>query len=100
MSVTVRKYRRGGWEVDIRVPLANGGEHRERRRLTVTAKSAAKRWGEDRERVLIVEGPPRKQKEVPTLEAFAPRFVDGHARARTSRSPRPSGRSKRSSGHI
>jgi integrase len=81
MSVTIREYRRGGWEVDIRVRLASGKEHRERKRLTVTARSAAKRWGEERERVLLVEGPPRGQKEVPTLQEFAPRFIDGHARA-------------------
>jgi integrase len=81
MSVKVRPYRRGGWEVDIRVPLPTGHKHRERKVLTVTSKSAAKRWGEDRERLLLVDGLPRPTKEVPTLEAFAPRFVDGHGRA-------------------
>ncbi len=29
----------------------------------------------------LQHGPPTTSKEVPTLEAFAPRFVDGHARA-------------------
>jgi integrase len=43
--------------------------------------SAAQRWAEDRERYLLQHGPPTAHKEVPTLEAFAPRFVDGHARA-------------------
>jgi hypothetical protein len=81
MSVTMRPYRRGGWEVDIRVPLARGGEYRERKRLTVTSKPAARCWGEDRERVLLIDGPPRPNKEAPPLEAFAPRFADGHARA-------------------
>lgn len=84
MSVTVRPYRRGGWEVDIRVVLPDDSEHRERRKAPVTSKSAAQRWGEDRERAwyydLTHPRPPEK-KEVPTLEQFAPRLLNGHARA-------------------
>jgi hypothetical protein len=34
-----------------------------------------------RQRGLLQHGPPKAKKEVPTLETFAPRFVDGHARA-------------------
>jgi integrase len=30
---------------------------------------------------LLQHGPPQTKKEVPTLEQFAPRFIDGHARA-------------------
>ena len=45
------------------------------------SKSAAQRWGEDHLRHLLQHGPPQPKKEVPTLETFAPRFVDGHARA-------------------
>ena len=50
MSVTVRESRRGrgGWEVDIRVTLPDGSEHRLRRKAPVAAKSAAKRWGQQR----------------------------------------------------
>jgi integrase len=85
MSVTVRPYRRGGWEVDIRVVLADGSEHRQRRKAPVSAKTAAQRWGEDRERVwfrdLMEPKQTKPQREVPTVEQFAPRFVDGHARA-------------------
>ena len=55
--------------------------HRERRVVTHSAKSAAKRWGEDRERHLLQHGPAEPEKEVATLENFAPRFLDGHARA-------------------
>lgn len=86
MSVTVRPYRRGGWEVDIRLVLPNGSEHRRRLRAPVTSRSAAQRWAEDRQRHLYDDlahpGPqsPPKQ-EVPTLETFAPRFLDEHARA-------------------
>lgn len=85
MSVKVRPYRRGGWEVDIRLVLPDNSEHRERRKAPVASRSAAQRWGEDRERVWYYElTHPQSQndrKEVPTLEQFAPRFLDGHARA-------------------
>ncbi|MGB7220094.1 MAG: tyrosine-type recombinase/integrase [Vicinamibacterales bacterium] len=81
MSVTVRPYRRGGWTVDVITRLADGRRYRERRRLSVRSQSAAHRWGEDRERHVLQHGPPQVKKEVPTLEEFAPRFIDGHARA-------------------
>ena len=86
MSMTVRPYRRGGWEVDIRVVLPDETEHRQRRKAPVASKSAAQRWGEDRERLWYHElAHPQPQvvpkKEVPTLDAFATRFIDGHARA-------------------
>jgi integrase len=81
MSVTLRPYRRGGWEVDITLMLPDGSRYRERKRGSHFAKSAAQRWAEDRERHLLQHGPPAEEREVPTLEAFAPRFIDGHARA-------------------
>jgi Phage integrase, N-terminal SAM-like domain len=81
MSVTVRVYRRGGWMVDINTRLSNDARHRERRRLSIASKSAAQRWGQDRERHVLQHGPPQPKKEVPTLQEFAPRFLDGYARA-------------------
>src|ERR1700730_1723521 len=81
MSVTVRAYRTGGWMVEINTRLSSGSRHRERRRLSVPSKSAAQRWGQDRERHLLQHGPPQPKKEVPTLEQFAPKFLDGYARA-------------------
>ena len=81
MSVKVRPYRRGGWEVDVTVRLPNGARWRERSKAPVSSKSAAVRWGEDRERHVLQHGLPQPKKEVPTLEEFAPRFLDGHARA-------------------
>jgi integrase len=52
----------------------------------VASKSAAQRWGEARERQWFSEllNPRSKEerpKEVPTLQEFAPRFLEGHARA-------------------
>ena len=81
MSVTLRPYRSGGWEVDITIRLPDGSQYRERKRASRFSKSAAQRWAQDRERYLLQHGPPTANREVPTLEAFAPRFVDGHARA-------------------
>jgi len=81
MSVTVRPYRRGGWEVDIVWRSPDGRLRRERKRVTVDSKSAARRWGEARERELLVHGPAIKLKEVPTFNVFWPRFLDGYSRA-------------------
>ena len=81
MSVTVRPYRRGGWHVDIRLRLPDGQPFRQRKRINTPSKSAAQRWGEQRERHLLQHGQPQPKKEVPTLEEFASRFLDGYARA-------------------
>jgi hypothetical protein len=100
MSIKVRPYRNGGWEVDIRVITPDGARQlRERRRATMSSKSAALRWAEGRERVLFERliNPPQDhspRKEVPTFRAFAPRFLDGHARA-NRRSPAGSRQKRR-----
>ena len=89
MSITVRPYRSGGWEVDITIRLPDGSQYRERKRASRFSKSGAQRWAEDRERYLLQHGPPTAKKEVPTFDRFAPRFVDGHARGRREgRTPR------------
>ena len=84
MSVKIRPYRRGGWEVDVRVVLPDGTPRRERRRAPVSSKSAARRWAQARERELLIRRPAeasKPRKEVPTLQEFAERFLDGYARA-------------------
>ena len=81
MSAVVRKYWRGGWQVDIRLVLPDRMAVRERRVFRTASKSAAQRWGQDRERHLLLNGLPITMKEVPTLAEFAPRFMDGYARA-------------------
>ena len=81
MSVGVRPYRRGGWHVDIRLVLPDGKRFREQKVFKTASKSAAQRWGQERERHLLRSGPPQHTKEVPTLEVFAPTFLEGHARA-------------------
>jgi integrase len=84
MSVKIRRYRRGGWEVDIHVVTPDGKHSlRERRRAKMSARSAVVRWAEGRERVLferlVNPALDTPKKEVPTLQAFAPRFIEGHA---------------------
>jgi integrase len=67
--------------VDIRLVLPNGKPFRQRTRVNTPSKSAAQRWGRDRERHVLFYGLPQPTKEVPPLEQFAPRFMDGYARA-------------------
>lgn len=109
MTVKVRPYRNGGWEVDIVLELDDGQKLRRRLKSPVSSKSGSLRWGRERERHLIKHGPEPKQrkpkqqrptrrrssarmesninpqgrttKEVPTLAAFAPRYIEGYARA-------------------
>jgi integrase len=87
MSVTVRPYKRGGWEVEVRVLLPDGMRVRERKKSPVSTKSGSKRWGERREKALIEERskpkpePSEPREEVPTLAEFAPRFLENHAQA-------------------
>jgi len=88
MSVTVRPYRgRRQWEVDIRVVLPDGSKRRLRLKAPFSSKSAVERWAAERERSWYQEltqpkrQPEATKKEVPTLEQFAPRFINGYARA-------------------
>jgi integrase len=66
MSVTVRPYVNGGWEVDIRVQLPDGSVIRERKKAAASSKQTAQKWAEARERVLLVHGKPK-----PTLDGYA-----------------------------
>jgi hypothetical protein len=85
MSVTVRPYVTGGWEVDIRVVLPDGTVIRERKKAQQTSESSARRWAEARERHLLLHGKPKPVREevqkTPTLREFAPRFLEGYAKA-------------------
>src|SRR3954471_12677022 len=87
MSVTIRPYRKGGWEGDIAVVTPDGARRgRERKLSPLASKTAALRWAEGRERLLFQrlvnpELDQPKKKEVPTLQAFAPRFIEGYAAA-------------------
>jgi hypothetical protein len=99
MSVKLRKYQGGDeWEVDIRVQLPDGTVLRERKKAPVTGRTAVLRWAEARERVLVVNGKPARQKvevkTVPTLAEFSSRFLEGYAKANRQK---PSGISSKES---
>ena len=84
MSIKIRPYRKGGYEVDIVIRLPNGQTHRERRKSPFAAKSATASWAKERERYLLVHGLTPKQaprKEVPTLAEFVPRYIEGYCKA-------------------
>jgi integrase len=99
MTIKVREWKRGkkvGFEVDIRFTYPDGVPYRRRIKAPVESKSAAKRWGEAKERDLLMRPVPTRpdarprlpdkqdqaeRKEIPTLKEFGPRFVDGYARA-------------------
>lgn len=81
MSVTIRKYKRGGWEVDLQITYPGGSTRRERKKAPVPSKSGARRWGEARERELLLAGPTKPKKEVPIFAKFADEFLTTYAKA-------------------
>jgi integrase len=87
MTVKVREYKRGGFEVDIRFTYPDGTAFRRRLKAKgITSTSAAKRWGEERERQFLIAPLPtelakQEQALVPTLSVFGPRYLDNHVRA-------------------
>jgi hypothetical protein len=54
MSVKVRKYRRGGWEVDVRLRVPGRPVRRERKKAPCSSRTAAMRCGEGLERELLL----------------------------------------------
>jgi len=91
MTIKVREWKRGksvGFEVDIRFTYPDGTAFRRRVKAPVESKSAAKRWGEAKERELLMKPSPvfleqqeAKRKEVPTLEEFKRRYMTNYAKA-------------------
>jgi hypothetical protein len=63
MSVRVAVSRKGFLEVDLRVRLPDGTRYRERVKAPVQSKSGAMRWGEERARFLMINGPTEPKKE-------------------------------------
>ena len=81
MSVKIRKYKNGGWEVDVRVRFANGARGRLRKKGPCSSKTDNCRFGEQLEREMFARGPDKPRRESPTLREFAPRFLEQYARA-------------------
>ena len=81
MSLKVRPFR-GGYECDIHMRLPDGTKIRERRVAPVSSKTAALRWGAALELELLRDGTKKVEgPKAPTLAQFAPRFINGYARA-------------------
>jgi integrase len=91
MTVKIREWNKGkqvGFEVDIRFTYPDGTPFRRRMKAPVESKAIAKRWGEAKERELLMRPSPiflqkeqEQRKEVPTLRVFGPRFIENDARA-------------------
>jgi hypothetical protein len=88
MTVKLRSFRSGGFEVDIRFTYPDGSTFRRRFKAPVQGKTAARRWGEAREAELLKAPSPKERaeeerlnKEVPTLREFGPRYIENHALA-------------------
>lgn len=72
-----------GWEVDLALRLPDGTPIRERVKAPVSGKSAALRWAQDREAVILSQRGrrPKEETRAPTLSEFKPRFIEGHVNA-------------------
>ncbi len=76
MSVKARRSRNGkGWEVDIIVRTPDGKKVRERTDAPVSSKTAAQRWGEQREHHLAIHGKSENRKEAPIVSEFYPQYL-------------------------
>jgi integrase len=67
--------------VDVVFEHADGRVQRVRKVAPVQTRRGAEEY-ERQLRAEMLNPPPLKKKEVPTLEAFAPRFIEGHAKAK------------------
>ena len=85
MSVKIRPYKgkEGIYEYDICFELPDGTQVRERKKSPISSKDGTKRWAAQRERelyTLALSGELQKQ-EIPTVEDFAERWIEGHYKA-------------------
>lgn len=76
------------WEVDVLLTLPDARRIRDRPKAPVHTRTEALRWVRELERELLLRGPQIQRREVPTLDDFAPRFLDGNA---TANRQKPSG---------
>ncbi len=84
MVRVVKRKDRGKLQVVICGMLPDGTRYRERVTAPVSSASAALRWGQQREAIIIREGGLRPKEErppMPTLAQFWPVFIEGHVKA-------------------
>jgi len=74
---------KSGFEVDVRITLPDGRRVRRRVKSPASGRAASLRWGQQFEASLLARGGRKEEvvAAVPTLDAFWPRFMEGHARA-------------------
>ncbi len=75
MSVTVKPWRRGGFQVTIRFRWPDRTVFRDRRVVDTPTAAQAKKWGEQREREVLAAGQPKPEdakpkKACPMFKAF------------------------------
>lgn len=78
MKVTVRPYRRGGWEFDISIEWPSGEKLRERRLSPLSGQEATRKYAEKRARHLYDEGPPSRRVARLTWDKFWVEFKRLH----------------------
>jgi hypothetical protein len=110
MTVKVRQWKRGkrvGFEVDIRFTYPDGTPFRRRIKAPVESKSAAKRWGEAKERELLMRPSPifleqqeEKRKEVPTLKEFKPKYMENYSKANREKASSLHGKERIFDNHL
>jgi hypothetical protein len=69
------------WLVDVVFEDANGQVQRLRKVSPVQTKRGAEEYERRLRAELLHPAPKNEKKEVPTLEEFAPRFIEGYAKA-------------------
>jgi len=110
MTVKIRQWSKSkqvGFEVDIRFTHPDGTPFRQRIKAPVESKSAARRWGEARERELLLGPSPallkqqeEQRKEVPTLEKFKTRYIEDYAKANREKASSVHGKEQIFKNHL
>src|SRR5689334_21804367 len=76
MSITIRPFKNGGYEVDIAIRLPNGQRIRERRKAPVASRSGTRRWAEARELEMLQRGiVPAPAPKAPRLSEFQAQYM-------------------------
>ena len=65
MSVRITPYKRGGWEVDIRVRLPTGEKFRRKYKSPVGSKTAARWWGKSENAISPSTAPTSTERRYP-----------------------------------
>lgn len=73
-----------GWEYHLKLTLPSGEKYVERKKSSLRGKSDVRRFAEARASYILRFGVPAEEvakKEIPTLDAFWPRYIEEHCEA-------------------